>query len=442
MNIGTRLARLAHSTEARFLALLSIMQLALAAVLLTVLAQQVRGGVVEREKATAEQMVADLSLVAEAEGVRRLTTVLRDRPGDGTVVLLARRDGRRVAGGLPRWPSSVTTPTRWTETRLAGRPVGIVAAWLGPDARLMVARPLAAEADWSVLRRAMWLSLALGLPLAVFAAWIAMRLIDGRIDRVGRTVAAVTAGDLTRRVPRDGSGDRFDRLAGAVNRMLDRIDELLDQLRALSDGLAHDLRSPVTRLTARIERALGEGEAAADALPAVAAEAERLLTMLTSVLQISRADAGLGREQMAVVDVAGAVAELVAFYEPLVAERDRTLAATLSPAMARLHRPLFEQMLANLIDNALAHGAGPIRVALTAHAGWLRLSVGDTGPGIPPDRQADALRRFGRLDEARGGDGAGLGLSLVAAVAHLHDGGLTLEGGPGDFAVVVTLPAL
>ena len=363
--------------------------------------------------------------------------MLRDRLSDGALVLLARRDGERIAGRLPRSPAAVPTPTECTEARLNGRLTGMASAWIGPDARLLVARPLLAEADWGTLWRAVWLSLALGVPFALVGAWVAMRVIGGRVARLERTPAAVTGGDLSRRVPLDGSGDRFDTLAVAANRMLDRVEELMAQLRALSDSLTHDLRSPITRLTARIVRALREGEPADEALSAVAAEAERLLAMLTATLQISRADAGLGRDQMERVDVAAAVAELVEFYKALVAERGRTLGAALRPATVRLHRPLIKQLLANLIDNALAHGAGPITAALEREADVLQLSVADTGPGIPVERQAEALRRFGRLDEARSGDGAGLGLSLVAAVARLHGGALTRKGGPG-----VRLPAL
>ena len=440
MNIWSRQRRVLGSTEARVLALLVAVQLVLATVLLTLLSHQLREAESARVATAAEQILGDLSLVAETEGVGRLADVIDRRPDDGTLIHLARRDGTRIAGAAGAWPSVARTPVEWMRARVDDRAMGLTSAWLGPDARLLVGLPLGARGDDEVLWRAVAVSLALGLPLVLVGAWVVMRVVGGRIVRLERTAAAVTAGDLSRRVALDGSGDRFDRLAGAVNRMLDRVEELMGQLRALSDGLAHDLRSPITRLTARVDRALRDGEPADEALPAVAAEAERLLTMLTAALQISRVDAGLGRDQMERVDAAAAVAELVAFYEPLVAERGRTLVADLRPATARLHRPLFEQMLANLIDNALAHGDGPITVALVRAADGLRLSVADTGPGIAPARHAEALRRYGRLDEARGGDGAGLGLSLVAAVAHLHGGELTLEGGPGEFAVVVRLP--
>ncbi|MEA3035641.1 MAG: hypothetical protein QOH04_1406, partial [Sphingomonadales bacterium] len=226
------------------------------------------------------------------------------------------------------------------------------------------------------------------------------------------------------------------------NRMLDRIAALMEELRLLTDSLAHDLRSPVGRLRARVDAALGAKDEEREALlGGVVNEADALMRILTTVLEIGRSEAMTSRNQFAPLDPAGLVAELAEMYEPIGEDRGVALGTDSRGAPASFfgHRQLLAQALTNLMDNALnyASAGGEIILFASAADGRLRLGVADRGPGIPPEAEAEARRRFGRLDTSRTTAGAGLGLALAEAVAHLHGGELRLEGnGPGLRAVL------
>jgi signal transduction histidine kinase len=267
-----------------------------------------------------------------------------------------------------------------------------------------------------------------------------------RLEATVTTLDAVRDGALSRRVPADASGDAFAMLAGSVNATLGRTERLVEELTLATDMLAHDLKSPLTRLRSALERAAVavDTPAAQEAVDRAQAEGQRLLTTVETALSISRAEAGIGRDAFAAVDLAVELEEIADIYGPLVEDAGRTIAVAVSarPTLP-LHRELMAQALGNLIDNALKYGAGTITLALEALPTGVRLSVSDQGPGIAPEHRAAALRRFGRVDEARGGSGAGLGLSLVGAVARLHGGSVALEEvgeAAGGLRVVIDLP--
>jgi len=270
----------------------------------------------------------------------------------------------------------------------------------------------------------------MAVALAGLGAGLAARMIEARLGRTVATAEAVAAGDLARRVALDGSQDAFEALAVSVNAMLDRIAALMTELKVATDGLAHDLRSPLTRLRATLERALAasQDEGARVAVLRALDEGDRLLAMLDTALRITRAEAGLGREAFVEIDLATMIRDLVEMFEPLAEDRGMTVSATVPATLPIVaHREILGQALANLVDNALKYGDGQVEVTATRIAGGVAISVVDDGPGIPADRRPEAMKRFGRLDAARSESGAGLGLTLAAAVAHLHDGTLTLE---------------
>jgi len=276
----------------------------------------------------------------------------------------------------------------------------------------------------------MAVAMAMAVALAGLGAWLAARMIEARLGRTVATAEAVAAGDLARRVALDGSQDAFEALAVSVNAMLDRIAALMTELKVATDGLAHDLRSPLTRLRATLERALAasQDEGARVAVLRALDEGDRLLAMLDTALRITRAEAGLGREAFVEIDLATMIRDLVEMFEPLAEDRGMTVSATVPATLPIVaHREILGQALANLVDNALKYGDGQVEVTATRVAGGVAISVVDDGPGIPADRRPEAMKRFGRLDAARSESGAGLGLTLAAAVAHLHDGTLTLE---------------
>jgi signal transduction histidine kinase len=217
--------------------------------------------------------------------------------------------------------------------------------------------------------------------------------------------------------------------------MAERIDGLVSQLRSITGALAHDLRSPVARLRAAIETAQArvEDPDAGELLQAARADAEALERMLTTALELSRLESGVAADRRQLLDLGEVTADLVDFYEPLAESSGVTLSVAAERVEALADRELISRALANLIDNALKYGGDRIAVTVTAAGRWADLVVSDNGPGIAPQDREIALRRFSRLDNARTGPGAGLGLAMVSAVAQMHGGELVLgdSGGAG-----------
>lgn len=372
---------------------------------------------------------------------RRLTT---DRV-PLSVILLTDARGRFVTGNIAEWPPNVPTPGAATiEIFRIGHSqperMRVLATRLPDGSRMLAGHVVESELRVArAMEEAMAVGMAAAIVLAALAAWIAARMIERRLEDTVATAHAVAAGELSRRVVTKGGDDAFDALAGAVNAMLDRIALLMTELKIATDGLAHDLRSPLTRLRATLERALAEtqDESARVSVGRALEEGDRLLAMLDTALRISRAEAGLGRDAFVEADLAAMARDVADMFEPLAEDRGMTIQAEAPDRLVALvHRELLGQALANLVDNALKYGSGAVTVRVESGP---VLIVADDGPGIPPERRDEALKRFGRLDAARSESGAGLGLSLASAVAHLHGGTLTLEDHAPGLRVRMTL---
>jgi signal transduction histidine kinase len=254
-----------------------------------------------------------------------------------------------------------------------------------------------------------------------------------RLDTINRTSGEIIAGDLSRRVPMTGSGDEFDVLAENLNRMLDRIERLMKGLREVTDSVAHDLRTPLTRLRNRLEESLTRlqtsGNQASEIERAIT-ETDQLIGTFNALLLIAETDAGTTRAAMAPLELGGLAADVAELYEPLAEEKKISLAlAPSSPAAIEGNRSLIAQALANLVDNAIKYtpAGGKVRVGVSASDSGVELSVADSGPGIPATDRPRVVERFVRLEASRNSPGTGLGLSLVAAVAHFHRAELVLE---------------
>jgi len=248
--------------------------------------------------------------------------------GRTAIALLADKKGMALAGNLDRWPMGLQAG--WNEIHLS-RPgkketehIGVLVTPLPQGAKLLTGQILEADKRLSaILDRATGTALIFALPLALLAALAAVRIINARVDDIAETANAVRAGHLSKRVGLDGSGDTFDRLGATLNAMLDRIEALISELRIVTDGLAHDLRSPLTRLKARLDQA-AKAEDTGRLHSAVAEadhEADRLLDMLTTALQISRAEAGIGRDHFAPLHLNALVDDLAELYGPLAEDR-------------------------------------------------------------------------------------------------------------------------
>jgi len=282
------------------------------------------------------------------------------------------------------------------------------------------------------LERSILVASIFSVLLGLLCGLLIARYVGRRVGAIAEVAERVTGGDLDQRVPLAGSGDAFDALSARINHMLDRIGRLMGELRMVTDALAHDLRSPIGRLRARVDAALRAPQDERQTLLAgVIQEADALMRILGTVLEIGRSEAMASRNQFAPIDAAELLAELAEMYEPLAEDAGVALRVeTSAPAVPLVgHRQLLAQALSNLIDNALAYGGegGEILLFAEARAGRVALGVADRGPGIPPEDRSEARRRFGRLDSSRSRAGAGLGLPLAEAVAHLHEGALRLD---------------
>ncbi len=299
---------------------------------------------------------------------------------------------------------------------------------------------LAQPARWAVV-----LIVVMGVAGGVFIA----RRVLKRIDAITATNERIVAGDLSGRLAVTGSGDEFDRLANSLNAMLERIEALMGGMKQVSDNIAHDLKTPLTRLRNRAEEALRGSKSESEyraALESTIEESDGLIRTFNALLMIARAEAGEAREGMTnfdASDIARSVAEL---YEPLAEEKGMHLSVEATePLQIRGNRELISQALANLIDNAIKYGAeagkkGDIRIATGRDGGRVLISVADRGAGIPEADRARAVERFVRLEASRSKPGAGLGLSLVAAVAHLHGGELLLGDNQPGLRATLALP--
>lgn len=292
------------------------------------------------------------------------------------------------------------------------------------------------------------------VPLLAFLAlagiligWFMARKALSGLDAVTRTARNITGRDLGRRVALSGRGDEIDHLAGTFNAMLDRIEALVTGIREMSDGIAHDLKSPLTRLRGLAEVTLIEGGSPAEyeALAAgVVAECDRLLDMISILLTISRAEAGAAELTMESVDLADVVSDAVELFRPLAEDAGLSLECRVPPA-CRIDgdKGLLRRMIANLLDNAIRYtpAGGAVFVAVDSLTpDTSECLVEDTGHGISPENHSRVFERFFRCDPSRSRAGAGLGLSLVRAVCEAHGGTVTVESAPAQgsrFAVAL-----
>jgi len=284
--------------------------------------------------------------------------------------------------------------------------------------------------------------------LGVAGAMAVRGLFRITIADVAATAAAFSRGDLTRRVRVTGMGDEFDRLAEEINNMLDRVATLMDGVRQVSNAIAHDLRTPITRARARLEDASRSARTEADlhaAIERAQQDLDGIVAVFQALLRIAEIEAGARRSAFARIDLGPQLFDLAELYGAVAEESGQTLEHDIPPILpAYGDRDMLQQAVANLLDNALKFSPPGSTIRLTARAAGrtLEISVSDQGPGIPAEDRARAVERFFRGETARNTPGSGLGLSLVQAVAALHGGTLRLEDNQPGLRAVIALPAL
>jgi signal transduction histidine kinase len=415
---------------------------------------------VERQtEATLDAEVTGLAEQYAQQGLSGLVQIVAARSagdrGDGMLYLVTNPDGRPLAGNISGVPAGVPSragPIAFSiEIRTKGatethQARGVLFAIPG-GYRLLVGRDISDAAAFRnrVRTTLLWSGLVM-LCVGLLGGTLMSRNMLRRVEQVNRTAERVIAGNLSDRVPRRGTGDEFDQLAANLNGMLDQIERLMTAMREVTINIAHDLRTPLARLRARLELTLiGNADAAAqgDAVRAAIDEADRLLATFNALLSIAEAEAGAGRfagERLDLGEVAGAVAEL---YEPVAEERGFALQLDSTPgATVRGDRHLLSQALANLIDNALKYGGGTIAIGVGQRDGRAAIEVSDRGPGIPEADRDSVFDRFVRLEPSRSTPGNGLGLSLVRAVARRHDASVTLGDNRPGLKVRIEFPVL
>lgn len=413
---------------------------------------------------TIETEINGLAEQYRLGGVRQLIMTMerRGRQSGSFLYLLVDPRGDSITGNailrvpaLDQKPGWVELPFNWPdETEEVHRLAKLRVFVLPGNLRLFVGRDLEERARLEeAIRRARGWSLLMVLLLGGFGAWFVTRRVLSRVDGIAGATARIMDGNLAERLPVTNTDDEFDRLAIHLNQMLDRMGELMAGLRELSDNVAHDLRTPLTRLRNGAEESLRHAQSLEESrhgLERAIEESDQLIRIFDALLMIARAETGnlsTSLQDVALDELAGGIAEL---YEPLAEEAGMPLRSDIEPGLKlRANRALIGQALSNLVENALKYGSPPdgsgrtgeIELRVRRKDGQIELSVADRGPGIPEEERERVLERFVRLDRSRAKPGFGLGLSLVNAVTRLHGGTLRLEDNAPGLRVVLVLPA-
>jgi signal transduction histidine kinase len=300
-----------------------------------------------------------------------------------------------------------------------------------------------------VIKNAIYYGIGLALALGLGGGFLMSRNFLRRVDAITDASGAIMAGDLSQRMPVGGSGDELDRLAGSLNQMLAQIERLMQGMKEVSSNVAHDLKTPLTRLRARAEAALRSGKGADQraALQQTIAESDKLLQTFNALLSIAQAEAGQSREGLALINVSDVLTEVAELYEPLVEEAGGSIKIEQMPMLSvRGDRQLLAQAFSNVIDNAMKYGgegqgsALNLNIRADVDNQQAVISIADAGVGIAPENRGRVLDRFVRLDESRSKPGNGLGLSLVASVMKLHGGTVELGDAAPGLKVLLSLP--
>lgn len=417
------------------------------------------------ETQVAESVAGEVRFLAEQYrigGIQRLVFAIdrRTRRPGSSIYLLTNFNGEVIASNVSDLPLGLldAAGSRFTFYRRSEDPgakenLAFVEVFMLPGGyRLLVGRDVE-ERDTvrqMVVRPAQG-ALLMILVLGLIGGFFVTRRVLKRIDAMTATSEVIMAGDLSGRLAVDGTDDEFDRLAHSLNAMLDRIEALMVGLKEVSDNIAHDLKTPLTRLRNRAEEALrsasGEEQYRA-ALETTIEESDGLIRTFNALLMIARAEAGQARDTMVELDLSAIAENVAELYEPLADEQGLDLTVEAEKVHVHGVRELLAQVLANLVDNAIKYGQpgegrrGHIRIRLRREGTDALLEVSDSGAGIPAKDRDRVVERFVRLDASRSRPGSGLGLSLVAAVARLHGGTLSFSDAEPGLRVTLRLPAL
>ena len=416
----------------------------------------------EQIGATVEAEINGLSEQYAQGGIRRLVDVVERRvrqPG-ASLYLVTNFQGQTISGNIKSLPPDVllqpgvreTSYERVGESAIDRRALARI--FLLPGGfRLLVGRDLEdRESLRNVMGGALLTSLFWLVVIGTLGGLFVARRVLRRVEAISESARSIMQGDLAQRLPLAGANDELDRLAANLNEMLERIQELMAGVREVSDNIAHDLKTPLTRLRNRAEEALRNANQSSDyriALEKMLEESDQLIRIFNALLMIARLEAGTERGDHLLFDLAASARDVAELYEPVAEEAGVDLVVeTSGEVLVSGSRELMGQALANLIDNALKYGSpqkqgqrARVQVRVQRVGDKVEASVADQGSGIPAADRERVFGRFVRLEGSRSRPGSGLGLSLVAAVAGLHNGMVKIEDNEPGLRIVVVIPA-
>lgn len=383
-------------------------------------------------------------------GIAALILTIEDRLAqdvdDNAIYLLTGPDMHRIAGNLGTWPAIVQRTDGWYELpvqRAGIRSLAHVHRYdLAGGYRLLVGRDVQNRAQLRhLLTDALLWAMIVVIGLAAVGGFVVRGLFRRALANVSATASAIAAGDLARRVRLSGRGDEFDQLAATINDMLDRIARLMDGVRQVSNAIAHDLRTPITRARGRLEEAAAHARAPEElhaAIERAIVDLDGIVAIFKGLLRISEIEAGSRRSAFAAIDVAHLLADVAELYDVVAEEKGVRLVMEVPEHLPAHGDPeLVQQAVANMVDNAVkfSPAGGTVRLTAEPSGNGVQITVADQGAGIPAEDRARATERFFRGESARSTPGSGLGLALVQAVAQLHGSALTLDdANPGLIA--------
>jgi signal transduction histidine kinase len=410
------------------------------------------------EQQVTDRIEAEIALLREefrSKGLDHLVATVQERTRTAAALdyFVVDPAGKRLAGNLPfisdrlGWLNIDSGRDASDEQRGENEHIRVFVAQLDGGMRLGVGEDLEQVGEMeATFLGALTSALGIVVVLGIGGGLLLSAGLLRRVDAITRTAEAIIAGDLSRRIERTGSGDDFDRLSANLNAMLDRIAGLMENLRQVSNDIAHDLRTPLSRLCQGLEEAKARDLTAGDYKSVVeraVEEARALLETFSALLRIAQIEAGTQRSAFRAVDLSDVMRTVAEAYAPVAEDTGRTLRAQIADGVQiNGDRELLAQLFANLVENALHHT--PPRTTFTVYLARQPMgavaNVADDGPGIPEEERTNVFRRFYRLERSRTTPGNGLGLSMVAAIAHLHHAAVELLDSKPGLRVVIRFP--
>ena len=411
------------------------------------------GAALRRTDAVILDEFAALDRRFEDSGIDGVNRYILQRTVGGSdfLYLLINPNGRVLSGNLNGLPDAQPDNEGWLDFVYGRAPAGEEDE--ARDSRRARARLVEVGDGYSVfigvdfededrligrMLRAILIASALVIALGIASGVVVSRRFSRRLDAINAVARTVKGGDLSPRAPRNGSGDELDELSSNFNAMLERLEELMQRMRNVGDSIAHDLRSPLTRMRNRMEDALrddGDRQSRQAALEQALSDSDELLGVFNAILSISRIEAGERRDSFESFDAAPLVTDIGELYEPVCEDSGHSFGMQVEAGLEiRGDKSLVSQAMANMLDNAVKYTpeGGAIQLRLRKCSdGRTEISVTDTGPGIPEEDRIRVTQRFVRLEKSRNQPGSGLGLSLVKAIADVHGAALTLDEGAG-----------